>query len=133
MKYIKTYKLFEGLDNDIISTLKDICLEFEDKDYRYIISDYYEKNDYFYIDIDIPGFSTTKFPSWFVDTCRAIEYYMISEGYKTLPAINYEYDWVNLDKVDDLDEEFNDSVYKVQLEFFPLEDRPNIRGNSDRW
>lgn len=121
MRHIKTYKLFEGLDNDIISTLKDICLEFEDNDCSYTIGEYYEKSDYFYIEIDI--YAYLELPSWFVDTCRVIEDYMKSEGYKTLPAINYAYDWINLDKVDDLDEEFDSSVYRVQLEFFPLKDR----------
>ena len=38
MKHIKTYKIFEEYGSEIIETIKDICLEIDDKGYATCIS-----------------------------------------------------------------------------------------------
>ena len=81
----------------------------------------------FYIDIDIDrriikqdekrtGFGL--FPEWFIETCKRIEDYMNSEGYKTLVSVRYPTDWVNLD-IDELEEQTG-LIQKVKLEFESL-------------
>jgi hypothetical protein len=83
----------------------------------------------FYIDIDIDrriikqdekrsGFGP--FPEWFIETCRRIEDYMLSEGFKTLPSVRYPVDWENLDDIDELSE-ITGMIQKVKLEFIPNE------------
>jgi hypothetical protein len=130
---------------EVISTIKDICQEFEDNNCECEIS---PENDIhlnivslksrghlgsikqpFYLSIDIDrriikqdekrsGFGT--FPEWFIETCRRIEDYMLSEGFKTLPSIKYPVDWENLDTIDDLSEVIG-MIQKVKLEFIPNE------------
>ena len=128
---------FEEL-KEVISTIKDICQEFEDNNCSYNIE---PSNDIrikvmalqgkgvpFYIDIDIDrriikqdekrsGFGP--FPEWFIETCRRIEDYMLSEGFKTLVSVRYPTDWVNLD-IDELEEQTG-LIQKVFLEFIPNE------------
>jgi hypothetical protein len=81
----------------------------------------------FYIDIDIDrriikqdekrsGFGP--FPEWFIETCRRLEDYMLSEGFKTLVSVRYPTDWVNLD-IDELEEQTG-LIQKVFLEFKSL-------------
>jgi hypothetical protein len=83
----------------------------------------------FYIDIDIDrriiaqdekrsGFGP--FPEWFIETCKRIEDFMLSEGFGTLISIKYPVDWENLDTIDDLSEVIG-MIYKVKLEFIPNE------------
>jgi hypothetical protein len=128
---------FEEL-KEVISTIKDICQEFKDNNCNYQIE---PSNDIrikvmalqgkgvpFYIDIDIDrriikqdekrsGFGP--FPEWFIETCRRIEDYMLSEGFKTLVSVRYPTDWVNLD-IDELEEQTG-LIQKVFLEFIPNE------------
>ena len=83
----------------------------------------------FYLSIDIDrriikqdekrsGFGP--FPEWFIETCRRIEDFMSSEGFKTLPSVRYPVDWENLDMVDDL-QDVSGLIQKVKLEFTPNE------------
>ena len=58
------------------------------------------------------------FPEWFIETCKRIEDYMNSEGYKTLVSVRYPTDWVNLD-IDELEEQTG-LIQKVKLEFESL-------------
>jgi len=140
---------FEEL-KEVISTIKDICQEFEDNNCSYYIEPsndirikvwvtvypqvsnqgevFQDINMPFYIDIDIDrriikqdekrsGFGP--FPEWFIETCRRIEDYMSSEGFKTLISVRYTTDWVNLD-IDEL-EKLTGLIQKVKLEFIPNE------------
>lgn len=132
MKHLKTYKLFESIYNidDIKSNLRDLCLEFEDNNCQCEI----EYSLLFYIDIDIDRriipmdtikteFGNRKlvcrFPEWFIGSCREIESYMQSEGFKTLPSVKYPIDWKALDSIDELSEEIG-VIYRVRLEFLPM-------------
>ena len=138
MRYIKTYKLFESISIDEIkSNLKDLCLEFEDNNCQCEI----EYSMLFYIDIDIDRriilldsvkteFGNRKlvsrFPDWFIESCREIESYMNSEGFKTLPSIKYSYVdsyrndvWEQLNSIDELSESIG-LIYRVRLEFLTL-------------
>jgi hypothetical protein len=131
---------------EVISTIKDICQEFEDNNCHCEITP--EKNDIhlnivslksrghlssikqpFYLEINIDrriikqdekrsGFGP--FPEWFIETCRRIEDYMSSEGFKTLVSIKYPVDWENLDAIDNLSEVIG-MIQKVKLEFIPNE------------
>ena len=60
------------------------------------------------------------FPEWFIETCRRIEDFMLSEGFKTLPSVRYGTDWENLNTIDDLSEVIG-LIYKIKLEFTPNE------------
>ena len=148
MKHLKSYKLFESkfLEfREVVSTIKDICQEFEDNNCHCEIT---PENDIhlnivslksrghigsikmpFYLSIDIDrriikqdekrsGFGP--FPEWFIDTCRRIEDFMSSEGFKTLVSIKYPVDWENLDNIDDL-QDTTGLIQKVKLEFIPNE------------
>jgi hypothetical protein len=136
---------FEEL-KEVISTIKDICQEFKDNNCNYQIEPsndirikvmalqgkgevFQDINMPFYIDIDIDrriikqdekrsGFGP--FPEWFIETCRRIEDYMLSEGFKTLPSVRYPVDWENLDTIDELSEIIG-MIQKVKLEFIPNE------------
>lgn len=154
MKHLKSYKLFESRFvelKEVISTIKDICQEFKDNNCNYQIE---PSNDIrikvvalqlkgevfqdikmpFYVDIDIDrriiiqdekrsGFGP--FPEWFIETCRRIEDYMLSEGFKTLVSIKYPVDWENLDTIDDL-QDVSGLIQKVELEFIPNETPKDI-------
>jgi len=136
---------FEEL-KEVISTIKDICQEFEDNNCSYNIEPsndirikvmalqgkgevFQDINMPFYLEINIDrriikqdekrsGFGP--FPEWFIETCRRIEDYMSSEGFKTLPSIKYPVDWENLDVIDNLSE-VTGMIQKVKLEFIPNE------------
>jgi hypothetical protein len=143
----KETKLFESKFDEfkyIIDTLKDICIDFEDNNCSYRIEPsndirikvmslqgkgevFQDINIPFYIDVDIDrriikqdekrtGFGP--FPEWFIETCKRIEDYMNSEGYKTLVSVRYPTDWVNLD-IDELEEQTG-LIQKVKLEFESL-------------
>ncbi len=145
MKYLKPYKLFESkfLDfKEMISTIKDICQEFEDNncscriepsnDIRIKVMALQGKGEVFqdinmpfYVEIDIdrriiaPDEKRSGFgplPTWFIDTCRRLEDYMIAEGFKILPSIRYGTDWENFETLDELAEQ-QSLIYKVKLEF----------------
>jgi hypothetical protein len=113
----KTYKLFESISNidEIKSNLEDLCLEFEDNNCQCNI----EYSMLFYVDIDV--FNSVKanssqwydsetgqnvqmfsLPDWFIQNCREVESYMQSEGFITKPSIRYALDWENLESVDEL-------------------------------
>jgi len=149
-KYTSTYTtIFESRFvefREVVSTIKDICQEFEDNNCHCEITP--EKNDIhlnivslksrghlssikqpFYLEINIDrriikqdekrsGFGP--FPEWFIETCRRIEDYMSYEGFKTLPSIKYPVDWENLDDIDNLSESTG-MIQKVKLEFIPNE------------
>jgi len=148
MRYLKSYKLFEARFvefREIVSTIKDICQEFEDNNCRCEIE---PKDDIqlniislksrghlssltipFYLEINIDriiikqddnrsGFG--EFPEWFIETCRRIEDFMLSEGFKTLPSVRYTVDWENFDTIDELEEQTG-LISKVKLEFIPNE------------
>jgi hypothetical protein len=148
MRYLKSYKLFEArfLEfREVVSTIKDICQEFEDNNCHCEIT---PENDIhlniislksrghlgsikqpFYLEIDINRRIITQdekrsgfgpFPEWFIETCRRIEDFMLSEGFKTLPSVRYPVDWENLDKVDDL-QDISGLIQKLKLEFIPNE------------
>ena len=79
----------------------------------------------FYVEIDIdrriiaPDEKRSGFgplPTWFIDTCRRLEDYMIAEGFKILPSIRYGTDWENFETLDELAEQ-QSLIYKVKLEF----------------
>jgi len=136
---------FEEL-KEVIFTIKDICQEFKDNNCNYQIEPsndirikvmalqgkgevFQDINMPFYIDIDIDRriikhhfFSHLfgPFPEWFIETCRRIEDYMSSEGFKTLPSVRYPVDWENLDAIDELSE-VTGMIQKVKLEFIPNE------------
>jgi len=154
MKHLKSYKLFMALGavesrfselKEVISTIKDICQEFEDNNCSYYIEPsndirikvmalqgkgevFQDINMPFYLEINIDrriivqddkrsGFGP--FPEWFIETCRRIEDFMLSEGFKTLVSVRYTTDWVNLD-IDEL-EKLTGLIQKVKLEFIPNE------------
>jgi hypothetical protein len=60
------------------------------------------------------------FPEWFTETCRRIEDFMLTEGFKTLPSVRYPVDWEKLDTIDEL-EDVSGLIQKVKLEFIPNE------------
>ena len=130
---------------EVISTIKDICQEFKDNNCYCEITPESDihlnvislKNrghlggvkQPFYLSIDIDrriiaqdekrsGFGL--FPEWFIETCRRIEDFMLSEGFKTLPSVRYGTDWENLNTIDDLSEVIG-LIYKIKLEFTPNE------------
>ena len=144
----RKYTLFESRFvefREVISTIKDICQEFEDNNCYCEIT---PENDIhlnfislknrghlggikqpFYLSIDIDrriiaqdekrsGFGL--FPEWFIETCRRIEDFMLSEGFKTLPSVRYPVDWENLNTIDELSEVIG-MIQKVKLEFTPNE------------
>lgn len=146
MKHLKTYKIFEArfLEfREIISNINDICLEFEDNNCHCKIT---PENDIhlnivslksrghlgsisqpFFLEIDVDrriikqdenrsGFGL--FPDWFTETCKRVEDYMMSVGFKTLLSVRYPTDWVNLD-IDELEEQTG-LIQKVKLEFESL-------------
>jgi hypothetical protein len=154
MRYLKSYKLFEARFvefREVVSTIKDICQEFEDNNCNCKITP--EDNDIhlnivslksrgllgsikmpFFLEINIDrriikldnsriGFG--EFPEWFIENCRRIEDFMLSEGFNTLISVRYPTDWINLD-IDELEEqtEFSKNkltIQKVKLEFIPNE------------
>ncbi len=146
MKYLKSYKLFESKFDEVksmIDNLKDMCQEFEDNncscriepsnDIRIKVMALQSKGEVFqninmpfYIEIDIdrriiaPDEKRSGFgplPGWFIESCRRIEDYMSSEGFKTLPSIRYGTNWENFDTIDELAEQ-ESLIYKVKLEFY---------------
>lgn len=152
MRYLKSYKLFEARFvefREVVSTIKDICQEFEDNNCHCEIE---PKDDIklnivslksrghlgsisqpFYLEIDIDrriykqdekGLWTEfgHFPEWFIEDCRRIEDFMSSEGFKTLPSFRYpsSIHYLNLDTVDDL-QNISGLIQKVKLEFVPNE------------
>ena len=144
----RKYTLFESRfvsKFEEISTIKDICQEFKDNNCYCEITPESDihlnvislKNrghlggvkQPFYLSIDIDrriikqnekrsGFGL--FPEWFIETCRRIEDFMLSEGFKTLPSVRYGTDWENLNTIDDLSEVIG-LIYKIKLEFTPNE------------
>lgn len=145
MRYLRKFNESRYYDlKNIIDNLKDICLDFVDNNCNYQIEPsndirikvmalqgkgevFQDINMPFYIDIDIDrriikqdekrtGFGP--FPEWFIETCKRIEDYMNSEGYKTLVSVRYPTDWVNLD-IDELEEQTG-LIQKVKLEFESL-------------
>ena len=146
MKHIKSYRLFESRFvelKEVVSTIKDICQEFEDNNClcKIFPQDYiklkivsikkstYWKYDTFYLEIDInrriisPDENRTGFgslPEWFIETCRRLEDYMLSEGFETKPSVRYGTDWENFETIDELSEVIG-LIYKVKLEFIPNE------------
>ena len=144
----RKYTLFESRFvefREVISTIKDICQEFKDNNCYCEITPESDihlnvislKNrghlggvkQPFYLSIDIDrriiaqdekrsGFGL--FPEWFIETCRRIEDFMLSEGFKTLPSVRYGTDWENLNTIDDLSEVIG-LIYKIKLEFTPNE------------
>lgn len=145
MKFLKPYNIFESrfLEfREVISTIKDICLEFEDNNCHYKITPDDEIhlnivslksrgllgriNQPFFLEIDIDrriinqdnkrsGFGN--FPKWFIETCQRIEEFMNSVGFITYVSVRYPTDWVNLD-IDELEEQTG-LIQKVKLEFKP--------------
>ena len=153
MKHLTSYKIFESRFvefREVVSTIKDICQEFEDNNCECNI---FPQDDIklnivslksrghlgsikqpFYLEIDIDrriiaqdekrtGFGP--FPEWFIETCRRIEDYMLSEGFKTLVSIKYPVDWENLDTIDDL-QNVSGLIQKIELEFIPNETPKDI-------
>ena len=145
MRYLRKFNESRYYDlKNIIDNLKDICLDFVDNNCNYHIEPsndirikvmalqgkgevFQDINMPFYIDIDIDrriikqdekrtGFGP--FPEWFIETCKRIEDYMNSEGYKTLVSVRYPTDWVNLD-IDELEEQTG-LIENVKLEFESL-------------
>jgi len=144
----KETKIFESRFVEfrkVIYTIKDICQEFEDNNCYCEIT---PENDIhlnvislksrghlvnirqpFYLEIHIDrriiaqdekrsGFGL--FPEWFIENCRRLEDYMLSEGFKTLPSIKYPVDWENLDTIDNLSRVIG-MIFRVKLEFIPNE------------
>ena len=134
---------------EVVSTIKDICQEFEDNNCHCEITP--EDNDIhlnivslksrghlgsikmpFYLEINInkakinwmydkhDGKQENLFPEWFIEICRRIEDFMLSEGFKTLPSVKYPTDWENFESIDELEEQIG-LVSKVKLEFIPNE------------
>lgn len=149
MRYLKTYKLFESnfeLVKSMIETLQDLSQDFEDNNCRVRIEPsndirikvmalqgkgevFQDINMPFYIEIDIdrriiaPDEKRSGFgplPGWFIESCRRIEDYMSSEGFKTLPSVRYGTDWENFDTIDELACQ-QSLIYKVKLEFSKIE------------
>lgn len=134
---------------EVVSTIKDICQEFEDNNCHCEITP--EDDDIhlnivslksrghlgsikmpFYLEINInkakinwmydkhDGKQENLFPEWFIEICRRIEDFMLSEGFKTLPSVKYPTDWENFESIDELEEQTG-LVSKVKLEFIPNE------------
>lgn len=134
---------------EVVSTIKDICQEFEDNNCNCEITP--KDNDIhlnivslksrghlgsikmpFYLEINInkakinwmydkhDGKQENLFPEWFIEICRRIEDFMLSEGFKTLPSVKYPTDWENFESIDELEEQTG-LVSKVKLEFIPNE------------
>jgi hypothetical protein len=138
MKHLKSYKIFESRFSElkeVISTIKDICQEFEDNNCSYDIEPsndirikvmalqgkgevFQDINMPFYLEINIKNIRT-QLPEWFIETCKRIEDFMSSEGFETLPSVKRT-DWENLDTVDEL-EDVSGLIQKVKLEFIPNE------------
>jgi len=149
MKHLKSYKLFESRFSElkeVISTIKDICQEFEDNNCSYYIEPsndirikvmalqgkgevFQDINMPFYLEINIDrriikqddkrsGFGPL--PEWFIETCKRIEDFMLSEGFNTLPSVKYTIDWENFESIDELEEQTG-LIQKVKLEFIPNE------------
>lgn len=132
MKRLVTYKIFESRFSGfvkLLDNLKDLCLEFEDNNCTADVWSGKLNPNFvvrkFYVEIDIDTRIITQdekrsgfgpLPDWFIDSCRRIEDYMRSEGYKTLPAIRYATDWENINTIDEL-ANVEDLIYKVKLEF----------------
>jgi hypothetical protein len=77
----------------------------------------------FYLEIDIDrriiaqdekrtGFGP--FPEWFIENCRRIEDYMLSERFETKPSVRYGTDWENFETIDELSEVIG-LIYKIKL------------------
>lgn len=145
MRYLKSYKLFESrfLEfREVISTIKDICQEFEDNNCQCEIE---PKDDIqlniaslksrghlssikmnFYLDIDIDRricqdekrSGMGPFPHWFIETCKRIEDFMTDEGFKTLPSVKYPTEWENFDNIDELESVIG-FINVVRLKFEP--------------
>jgi hypothetical protein len=111
-----------------IDTLEQICIEFEDNygecriEPSSSISSYTGKLP-FYVEIDIRSIIKPNdkngygpLPHWFIENCRRIESYMLSEGFKTFTSIRYSLDWENLESIDELAEQ-ESLIYKVRLDF----------------
>lgn len=145
MKYLKPYKLFESrfLEfREIISTIKDICQEFEDNnckceiephdDIQLNIASLKSRGHLssikvnFYLDINIDwrifkdDYQATqgKIPEWFIETCKRIENFMSDEGFKTLPSVEYPTDWENFESIDELEYTIG-FIHTVRLKFEP--------------
>ena len=147
MKHLKSYKIFESRFvefREVVSTIKDICQEFEDNNCECKI---FPQDDIklnivslksrghlgsirqpFYLEIDIDrriiaqdekrnGFGP--FPEWFIERCREIESYMESEGFETKPSVRYGTDWENFETIDELSEVIG-LIYKIKLEFISI-------------
>ena len=149
MRNIKTYQIFNESRflefRKVLSRLKDLSLDFEDNSCHCEI---FPKDDIqlnivslksrghlgsirqpFYLEIDIDrriiaqdekrtGFGP--FPEWFIENCRRIEDYMLSEGFETKPAVRYGTDWENFETIDELSEAIG-LIYKIKLEFISNE------------
>ena len=148
MKHLKSYKIFESRFvefREVVSTINDICQEFEDNNCECKI---FPQDDIklnivslksrghlgsirqpFYLEIDIDrriiaqdekrnGFGP--FPEWFIERCREIESYMESEGFETKPSVRYGTDWENFETIDELSEVIG-LIYKIKLEFISNE------------
>ena len=141
MKHIKSYKIFEAsfLElRELVSTIKDICYDFEDNNCHCEIE---PKDDIqlnmvslnsrgllrsikqkFYLDIDVNrvvidgNFVFGQLPEWFIENCKRIEDYMMSNGFKTLPSVIYPTDWENFDSIDELNYATG-LINKVRLDF----------------
>ncbi len=127
----------------IVDTLKDLSVEFDDNRCQVRME---PSNDIgikvlglrfagkflgpspFYIEINInpriivlevereKGKIYKSLPDWFIENCRRIEEYMLSEGFRTMPSIRYAIDWEYLDSIDNLADQ-QSLIYKVKLEF----------------
>jgi len=134
---------------EVFSTIKDICQEFEDNNCHCEITPENNDIHLnivslksrgllgsiempFYLEINInkakinwmydkhDGKQENLFPEWFIEICRRIEDFMLSEGFKTLPSVKYPTDWENFESIDELEEQTG-LVSKVKLEFIPNE------------
>lgn len=159
MRYLKTYKLFESnfeLVKSMIETLQDLSQDFEDNNCRVRIEPsndirikvmalqgkgevFQDINMPFYIEIDIdrriiaPDEKRSGFgplPGWFIESCRRIEDYMSSEGFKTLTSIRYALDWENLESIDELACQ-ESLIYKVKLDFQKINLLSEARSDRD--
>ena len=149
MKYLTNYKIFEYRDykemNEIISNLKDMSLEFEDNECSVKLN---TKSDIhlkllslqvrdmvksiptvpFYLEIDvnikiISGDDSRRgyesLPDWFINSCKIIEDYMSSEGFKTDYSVRYATDWENFNSIEEL-ASLEALIYNVRLQFILL-------------
>ena len=148
MKHLTSHKIFESRFikfREVVSTMKDICQDFEDNnceckifpqdDIKLNIVSLKSRGHFgsigqpFYLEIDIDrriiaqdekrnGFGP--FPEWFIERCREIESYMESEGFETKPSVRYGTDWENFETIDELSEVIG-LIYKIKLEFISNE------------